>query len=576
MLSSVILFFALGITCSIAQDVEQTYSSLRDRLKEDPMRLTGMLNVDLSSYHAYGIDGRGVPFMGRLMGYVNLDILGVNIPGSVNIGSGGTVFNTELPSFAFIGISPRYKWATLHLGTRSLNMGKYSFSNHSFNGVGFELNPDNWRLQAFYGRLQRARPGDFLGIQRLEPLFQRVGFGVKGGFDNGRDLFLLSIFKAWDQSESIPIPEFIANVLPSENVILSIETTKYITENISLKAQFANSGFTADRNAVQGSPTGFIRNYAGLLETNVSSRWNKAFDVGLHLDIDRGSLSLNYERIDPGFRTMGALFFLNDLENIHFGLKLRFLRSKLQLAGRAGVQRNNISQTQVNSYQRFVGSIMLNYTISERLSISGSASSFNNVNIQSSIQDINAPVLVTEFVLNNDDFNFTTNYLIQKTDKVLGTIQLNTNLSNGNMIENDEIQFDSGSKSQSIMAVYMLQLLSTNWTLSSSLGRQEFGFGKGNTVNNFVGIGIQKSLFDNKLSMGINSNISANQQFNADVQEVNGWLINLSTLVSYRLSDAAFVSWNSFFLSNNTQSTKVGSQRFGELRSALVFNYRFK
>lgn len=571
-----ILIFKLGVICSFGQDVEQTYSSFKDRLKEDPLKFSGMLNLDLSSYHSFGIEGRGIPFMGRLLGIVNLDILGFKIPGSLNIGSGGTVFNTKLPSFAFIGISPRYKWATLHLGARSLNMGKYSFSNHTFNGIGFELAPGNWRLQTFYGLLQRARPEDFLGIQRLEPLYQRVGFGIKGGFDDGNDQFLISIFKAWDNPGSIPVPEFNPNVLPAENVILSLETTKYITKKISIKAEYAHSGFTANRNAIRVSNRSFMKSYAGLLSTNASSRWNKAFDVGLHLDIDHGSFSVNYERIDPGFRTMGALFFLNDLENIHLGIKLRLLKNQLQIAGRGGVQRNNINQTQVNSYERFVGSLMINYSINERLSLSGSASSFNNVNIRSSIQDINAPVLVTELMLNNTDFNFSSNYLIQKTDKVLGTLQLNSNISTGNMIENEEIQFDSGSESKSIMFMYMLQLLESNWTISSSLGRQDFGFGQGNTVNNFIGLGTQKSILNNKLNIGFNTNISLNQQFRADNEEATGWLLNFSTRVSYQISEVAFMTWNSFFLSNNTKNTVGTPQNFSELRSSLVFNYRFK
>lgn len=560
----------------VAQDVEQKYDEIKNRLDDKPIKWNGILTADGSAYHSYGITGRAVPYLGRLSALINLDIYGINIGGSANLSSGGTVFNTVLPAYTFIGISPSYKWATLHLGTRTMSLGKYTFNNHSFNGIGFELKPGKWKIVSFYGNLRRARPEDFISIQRLEPIFRRTGFGMKGGFDNGKDAFLVSLFKAWDNPNSIPAPDSSFQIFPSENVIISLETVKAISSKINLKAEYAQSGFTENQNISILTNTSFTRNYGGLLETNESTRWNQAFDIGLHLTLKKASLSIQYERIDPGFRTLGALFFLNDLENVHMGLKLRLLKNKLQISGKAGVQKNNLDGTQVNKYSRFVGSGMLNLHITERLSLFGSASSFNNVVFRSSVQDVNAPLTVTELVLNNEDYNLGASYLVQKSQRLQGNFQFNFNFSKGLSIENDIIQSDANTRASNLMAYYTLQLVPFKWGLTILGGRQYISFGSTKNQNVTTGIGINKTLHRDLISIGFNSNISFNKQWIEESLNASGQLLNMGISVSYKINESIQLIFNSMFLSNNTTDIHNIQRRFGELRSSLVFTYRFK
>ncbi len=567
------IIMSLGLN---AQDVEQKYDEIKNRLNEKPIKWNGILTADGSAYQSYGIEGRAVPYLGRLSALINLDLYGINFGGSVNLSSGGTVFNTVLPAYTFIGISPGYKWATLHLGTRTMSLGKYTFNNHSFNGIGFELKPGNWRFSSFYGNLRRARPEDFLSIQRLEPIFKRTGFGMKGGFDDGKDAFLVSLFKAWDNPNSIPAPDSSFQIFPSENVIISLETVKAISSNINLKAEYAQSGFTENRNINTNTNTSFIRNYAGLLETNESTRWNKAFDLGLHLTLKKATLSVQYERIDPGFRTMGALFFLNDLENIHMGLKLRLWKNKLQISGKAGVQKNNLDGTQVNKYSRFVGSGMLNLQATERLSLFGSASSFNNVVFRSSIQDVNSPLTVTELVLNNEDYNLGASYLVQKSQNLQGNLQLNLNFSKGLSIENDIIQSDANTQSSNLMAYYTLQFVPSKWGITIMGGRQAISFGSTKNQNMITGVGLNKTLFRDLINVSLNTNISFNKQWIEESLNAKGQLLNLGVTASYKINESMQLMFSSMFLSNNTTDLQNIRRRFGELRSSLVFTYRFK
>jgi hypothetical protein len=572
----IILICTLFYFGTYAQDVERKYDEIKKRLNDKPIKWNGLLTADGSAYHSYGITGRAVPYLGRLSAILNLDIYGIHVGGSANLSSGGTVFNTVLPAYTFIGISPKYKWATLHLGTRKISLGKYTFNNHSFNGIGFELKPGNWRFASFYGNLRRARPEDFLSIQRLEPIFRRTGFGMKGGYDNGKDAFLVSLFKAWDNPNSIPVPDSSFQIYPSENVIISLETVKAISSKINLKAEYAQSGFTENRSINTVRQTSFLRNYAGLLETNESTRWNQAFDIGLHLTLKKATLSVQYERIDPGFRTMGALFFLNDLENVHMGLKIRLWKNKLQLSGKAGLQKNNLNGTQVNKYKRFVGSGMLNYHATERLSFFGSASSFNNVVFRSSIQDVNSPLTVTELILNNEDYNLGASYLVQKSQRLQGNLQLNFNYSKGLSIENDIIQSDANTQASNLIAYYTLLFVPEKWGLTIMGGRQTISFGFTKNQNVIAGIGVNKTLFRDLISVGINSSISFNKQWMDESLNASGELINMGISVSYKINESMQLIFNSMFLSNNTIDIQNIQRRFGELRSSLVFTYRFK
>jgi hypothetical protein len=41
-----------------------------------------------------------------------------------------------------------------------------------------------------------------------------------------------------------------------------------------------------------------------------------AYNGGVNLKLKKGMVGVKYERIDPGYKTLGAYYFNNDLENI--------------------------------------------------------------------------------------------------------------------------------------------------------------------------------------------------------------------------------------------------------------------
>ena len=93
-----------------AQDIEQV------NLKK-PIQLSGTINLQLESYSANGIDNRKKPFSWMISGTPVLTILGVQMPFSFLFSN---FENRYYQPFNQYGISPKYKWITVHAGYRNI------------------------------------------------------------------------------------------------------------------------------------------------------------------------------------------------------------------------------------------------------------------------------------------------------------------------------------------------------------------------------------------------------------------------------------------------------------------------
>src|SRR5690606_16226055 len=113
---------------------------------------------------------------------------------------------------------------------------------------------------------------------------------------------------------------------------------------------------------------------------------------------------VGYERIDPQYRTLGAYYFNNDLENITVNGATAILQGKLNLAANAGTQRDNLDNTKVSTMRRVVGSFNAGYAPSQKVNLNASYSTFQTyTNIRSQFLDINQ---LTPYD-NLDTLNFT-------------------------------------------------------------------------------------------------------------------------------------------------------------------------
>ena len=556
-----------------AQDVEQGFTSIKDRLKNDPIKVSGMFSGFGQYYNTTNDNNRALPFSGRVMAGINFDILGIKAPFSMFMSSGGQLFNYKLPSYVFAGISPSYKWVKLHLGNRTMAFDKYTFSGQSFEGIGLELSPSKWKVKTFYGRLRRARVDDYNTIQRLEPIYKRLGAGIQAGFEDNGDKLLVSLFKGWDDPNSIPPPDSSFTVFPSENMIISLDGAKKIGKNLDLKVNYAVSGLTENVSSPIGIQANYIQTYAGLLNTNVSSRWNDALNTELIFRLGKNSISLGYEKVDPGYRTLGSLYFNDDFENFTVGSRFSVLRSKVNLNVKGGLQRNNLANDQKNQYNRFVGSALAVWKITKSLNLNLNYSSFNSTNIRHSLIDPFNPIPISELVLNNQNANLGLSYSFPSNEKFSSVIQTNISLAKGRSIVNDTIQGNSQTDTYMLFGYYGLDLfgpaLNTGVTYSYTLNQ----LGYLNATSNSVGLILSKELIREKLGLSFQSSFSNNRQQRINENDVaaNLWANSLS--LNYTISKKSSLMFISNYLQNKPIDNPLAKE-FSEVRCSV--NYRIR
>ncbi|MEM8584366.1 MAG: hypothetical protein AAGF87_08865, partial [Bacteroidota bacterium] len=194
-----LIFSSLFICTLTAQSVDGFWSTIRQRIEaKDIFRISGQASAQFDYNSISGINQRRPGFNARLQAGLGIDMMGIQIPVSVAMARGGTVYNYQLPSYAFIGISPSYKWITLHAGDRSMSFSPYILNGLSYRGGGIELSPGKWRISAMRGILRRASVVDAGSIQRLESPYRRIGSGLQLGYQSEKTNISLNIFSARD------------------------------------------------------------------------------------------------------------------------------------------------------------------------------------------------------------------------------------------------------------------------------------------------------------------------------------------------------------------------------------------
>ncbi|MBL6448463.1 hypothetical protein JMN32_19275 [Fulvivirga sp. 29W222] len=344
-----------------------------DNLKDqEPIKVSGSVNTSGVFYNASGIENRRDPFNWFTTGNLNLDIYGWSVPFSFSFSNQNRSFSQPFNRY---GVTPQYKWVKAYLGYNSMNFSKYTLAGHVFLGAGVELTPGKWQFSAMYGELNKAVPEDTLAITSNLPAFKRMGYGMKAGYHDQAHSLEVIIFKAEDELGSIPYVPVQNEVLPKENLVISFLGRKQLFKRVSLNMEYATSALTHDIRSEEVEASHTLAQ-TPLFTARASSQFNNAFNTSIAYNGNTYVLQLNYERIDPGFNTLGAYFFNDDLENVTVSGSVRALKNKLTLGANVGTQKNNLEETEVSSTERVIASFNANYIPDQHWNINATYSNF--------------------------------------------------------------------------------------------------------------------------------------------------------------------------------------------------------
>lgn len=417
--------------CCFSQNVDlgnlkQTFN------KKNALRITGGINATALTYSGNDQSNREA-LNWYLQGNINISLFGqVNLPLSMNLTNAGSSFQTPT-SPNRIGIHPTYKWVTAHIGDVAMSFSPYTLNGHQFTGAGVDLSPKgNFKISAMYGRLQQAVEYDSLNRSSL-PAYRRMGYGAKVLYTspNQKAVLGVTVFSASDKENSLAFKPDSLDVLPQQNLVTSFNASVKPSANLELIAEYAMSAITKDvrdTSEVKQKTKNVLGNF---IDAKNSTGYYKAFKIQTNLHIKSTTVGITFEQIDPGYRTLGAYFFANDLQNFTFNFARSVFKGKGNLSTNFGLQRDNLDDSKSGQNSRYIYAANLSYNPSARFFTTFSYNNFTTfMNIRPIFQLINQ----VNQLQNLDTLNFSqlaqnanlnTNFLLKQNTTQTQNLNIN-------------------------------------------------------------------------------------------------------------------------------------------------------
>lgn len=385
MITRLILVLILGLSSwpfeiVVAQDLGQIG-------KKGAIKLSGGVSANQIFYASAGQENRRNPYTYFLSGNLNVNIIEFSLPVSFTFSNQSITLQQPFNQFI---LHPKYKWLTAHIGYTSMSFSPYTLGGHIFLGAGIEAAPQGkWKCSAMYGRFLKAVQYDS-SDKRNQPAFERWGYGFKTHYGDQKAFADFILFRAKDKINSLPdVPE-VAGVWPQENLALSMGGGATFFKKIQVKYEISGSAITSDIRAEKSNLKNLYSYTGPLFRPRTSTAYYKAMKSSLNYSGNGYGFGIAYERIDPGYKTLGAYFFNNDLENISINGSTALAGGKVTVGASVGRQRDNLDNSKVSTLKRTVSSLTVGFTPSKNLNISTSYSNFTSfTNRQSPFTKIN-------------------------------------------------------------------------------------------------------------------------------------------------------------------------------------------
>ncbi len=537
-----------------------------------PLKINGQISASGVYYNSNQNDSRE-PYTYFLQGALNVSIYSFSIPISYSFSNQGENLGYQLPfDFNRISLHPKYKWITGHIGAINMSFSPYTLNGHQFTGGGIELTPPGaFKVSAMGGRLLKAVNDD--ADPRTIPSYQRMGYGIKTTYEKEKlKIGLIGFYARDDQNSIDSIPEA-KGVLPQENLVVSLSTEVKLSKEFTVQAEYATTAITKDLRSQpidnpNTSPIGL------LFDNRASTEYYSAIKTRLGYAAGSSSVGIGYERIDPGYETLGAYYFNNDFENITLDASNTFFGDKLTLGFNVGYQRDDLDNLKANNTNRTVGAVNATLTLSERLTLSGNYSNFTTfTNIKpNQFDEINDADLLDEPVEDLDyrqlsqSANLTVNYILSNKKTSRQNLSLNYNLNDVANEQGGIVRIGDASTFHNLNLSHTIQLSERDFTINTAVNGTYNTIGREEATTWGPTLSLNKRFLDKKL----------NTRFSAGYNQANNatsstQVTNLRAVASYVLKEQ-----HNFNLSAIQLFRSGGANGpLNELTATFGYNYAF-
>ncbi len=573
-------FITVFVLCAVVCNGQQILVDSIGRSKL--LKVSGGISAMTTVYGTNATANSRDPFNYFLTGNINVNVYGFNVPLSFSYSN--RTFSYAQP-FNQFSLHPSYKFIQTHVGWCSTSFSPYSISGHSFWGAAIETKPPktNLTVSAMYGRLLKAIEMDSTNVFVL-PTYKRMGYGAKLAYDKKASGINMSYFSAADNRTSLKTNPSGMGIFPESNHVATAEIHTTIWKQLRFSTEYGISIFNRDvynKQEIKPIPGTDIKD-TNIVKSSGGQFKYHAIKANLSYTIPKlgSSLGIGFERIDPGYRTLGTYFFNNDFQNLTVNFSKSFAKNKVMFSGNIGVQNDDLKKNKISNMQRVVHSYALNVTPSRKLNSSLTYSNF------SAFTRIKQPFQLINQVTPYDNWDTLSLYRqVSQTASINMSYQMGASSKQQSLAlsltfqdtkdqQGNVVQGSTGSKFTNANVSYNITISqsNTNISVATNLFVNRFA-----NISNMLAFGptlvITQPFFNKKLPVNFSTAYNVNK-----VNNINqGSIINLRLGANYvyQQKHAFNISMVTLMRKNATVNNTIGNARTIETTAQLGYNYNF-
>jgi hypothetical protein len=502
-----------------------------------PFRAGGTIGLSVSGYAVDGIENRRAPGVFQTFANFNFASFGLNSGLNLNYSSDDSGFRQNMNNLSY---NVNWRWMTVRAGDVSTRLSDFSLNGTSIRGGYIRGTPGKFLFEVIGGRSRRVvRPS--LDSNFREPSFEQWAFGGKIGIGKtSGDYFHLSTFYAQDNVASLEGNQ--VQIKPKENLSLTPDfRIGFFEDKLNLESQVTISVFTRDLNSSRIATDDLeIPNFfTSIYHPYVSTKINYAGKALADFRSDLFDLGIGYERIQPGFISLGMGNLRNDQEKIFITPAFRFFRNRLSVQSNITFGKDNLLGTRLQTQSNTNVSTSFRTVFSDAFSVSGTYNLLlNNVELEQSegqASSAGAQTQVSHNIMLQPNLIIMGQELTHNLSVSAGYISIENNLDVNPQLEQMSFLSESyiGTMSYAITLPVGLTLNSSANYLTNQSG--------GSSINNFgVNMGTSYALFNRNLTLsmqlGHNRNkLERHQMVKNAINRFQQYTAGLNA--AYRLSD---------------------------------------
>ncbi len=531
---------------------------------EKPFTIHGNISNNLILAHTNSTLSSSQPFTYILSGNFNASIYGVSLPFSFALSDKQRDYSQPFNQF---GLSPSYKWATIHAGFRNVRFSDFTLSGHTFAGAGIELNPGKFRFGMVSGRFNRSTStNEYTPTIDSLPEYKRKGTSIKLGVGSNKNFVDLVVLRIQDDTSTFKgNPEDYPNRTPEQNLVTGINTKITLSKYLTFEGEGAISLYTSNMRAsmYDTSDDSFVYKVSDVILINQSTLWFTAMRTSLLYKKKDFSTKLEFRRIDPGYKSLGAYYFNSDIQNFTVSPSFGLWKRKMLVRGSLGLQRDNLRNTKKATSTRTIGSLSVSVNPSQLFGIDAMYSNYstNQKAGRSPVTDTTKIYQATQTVTLTPRLTF-----MSTTKSQMVLLMLNrTNLNDNNPVTQNLTENTATTANLN----YILSLFAYRLSLTGGL----------------TYLGMKNSMFENK-ARGITAGLSkmlaketlslswSNTLLFTDYLQNKGKVFTTSVGSNYRLKERHQFRLNIFFTGNfYAEGSTISS--FNEIKGDIGYVFTF-